>query len=131
MPKSFSSTLDGDKFSLIPLCSIYVHQYPGIMATRVQMFDVMPKCEKWPDEAHEAMEKYEGQDLYMYVVDGEKKVSTVILFNKSDLVCINDEIEAAEWCEAVNSKGAAEIFEKASEKVWNYMDVVEKRAELQ
>ena len=41
----------------------------------------------------------------MYVVDGEKKVSTVILFDKSDLVCINDEIEAAEWCEAVNSKG--------------------------
>ena len=27
------------------------------------MFDIMPKCEKWPDEVHEAMEKYEG----MYV----------------------------------------------------------------
>ena len=31
------------------------------MATRVQMFDVEPKNEKWPDEAYEAMAKYAGK----------------------------------------------------------------------
>jgi hypothetical protein len=117
--------------SLIPLCSVFVHQYPGIMATRVQMFDVEPKNDKWPDEAYEVMAKYAGQDLYMYVVDGGLNVSSVILFDKSELVCINDEIEAVDWCEATNSKGAAEIFDLAAKTVWDYMDFVEKRAEFQ
>ena len=117
--------------SLIPLCSVYVHQYPGIMATRVQMFDIQPKNGKWPDEAYESMVKYAGQDLYMYVVDGELNVSTVILFDKSDLICINDEIEENEWCVATMSKGADKIFDLASEKVWEFMEVVEKRADIQ
>lgn len=113
---------------LIPLCSVFVYQYPGIMATRVQMFDLQPRGGgKWPDDAHAAMAKYAQQDLYMYVVDGELPVSSVILFNKSDLSCINDALEEMDWCEAANAEDAEEKFEMATTTVWNYMDVVEKR----
>ena len=59
----------------------------------------------------------------MYVVDGDTEpVSSVILFNKSDLSCINDELENTDWCEAINSEGASEKYELASKQVWKYID---------
>ena len=46
------------------------------------------------------------QDLYLYVVDGETAVSSVILFDTSeDYDCINDALEETEWCEASNKEG--------------------------
>lgn len=114
--------------NLVPLCSIFVTQYPSCMATRVRLFDLQPSGRCWPDEAYEEMLKYQDQDLFMYVVEGETPVSSVILFEcKSEHSCINDILEETEWCEAANSEGADEKFEIASKTVWKYMHVQKQR----
>ena len=45
--------------NLIPLCSIFVTQYPICMATRVRLYDLQPRGRCWPDEAYEEMLKYQ------------------------------------------------------------------------